>query len=36
MNNPIKIAALDSHLPVADKVVQMRAVGVIYFSVCYK
>ena len=27
MNNPIKIAALDSHLPVADKVVQMRAVG---------
>ena len=27
MNNPIKIAALDSHLSVADKLIQIRAVG---------
>jgi hypothetical protein len=27
MNKPVKIAALDSNLSVADKVVQMRAVG---------
>jgi hypothetical protein len=29
MNNPIKIAALDSHLSVADKIKQIRAVGTV-------